>query len=68
MKELGIVLDEKIKCQNCNFTLALRNPKDHEITIPSDIDFMIQALGRHTSLVTLQCKNCGCTVQVVKQY
>lgn len=65
MKEIGIVLDAKIKCQNCDFTLALRNVEDNTITVPSDIEYMVQALDRDTTLMTLQCKKCGCLVQVI---
>jgi hypothetical protein len=68
MEELGIILDEKIKCQNCDFTLALRNEEDSSFTIPSDINYITQPLGRYATLITLQCKKCGCFVQVVSSH
>jgi hypothetical protein len=67
MLENNIILDSKIKCQNCGFTLALRSGTDETIMVASDIEQFIEEPCKQVKIITLKCKRCGCFLQVKEE-
>jgi transcription elongation factor Elf1 len=63
MIENNIVLDDKIKCLNCNHTLALRNIEDDSLYIPSDIE----VLNHKNGVKSLKCNRCGLFTHIKPQ-
>ena len=53
----------KVICQNCFHILADRR-KEGIAFDPNKVDSIFQELDRDHTLITLQCPECGCTVQV----
>jgi hypothetical protein len=54
----------KIQCQNCYTTLATLKGNMLEYN-PSEVQTMTQSLNDDEILMTLQCSECDCRVQII---
>ena len=54
----------KARCQNCNKGLGMFEENTFRYN-PKEVASICQGIGDDSSLVTLQCPDCGCTIQVI---
>lgn len=52
-----------IKCQNCEKILAYKHANKIKYK-PCEIDTFVQTVDINTALMTFQCSDCGCILQV----
>ena len=51
-------------CQNCGDIIGTK--KEDQISYnPSEVNSISQEIHKDSVLLTLQCKKCGCTIQVI---